>query len=365
MAKTLIITAIPVVLLPTLAIASEVSVYGLVDTSVAVSKAKGQPTKVKLIDGAAGGSSWGITGVETLAGGVKVGFTLERGFQLNNGEAGEPDLAWGSQTTMYISGPLGELALGYMGALGSYESSYSILDASAIGNDYLEAAIDNVFVLGQKTNNTVLYISPDFSGLKLYLQYSNGTASDEFKWSKNSHLYALGFSYEQGAFNLVGTAECFDNKGRKDKTTMIYGFSASYKFPIAKVYFGYQYARGFHRFNQLQDWYLGKEGAVQNAFALSADIAFNGGSLQIGANYGFGKIKSTNALTDPEGNAERLSRKDFDRLNFGVVYEYPLSQSTFVYTWGAAQKGGKAFKEKKVRSEFDSFSFGFGLAHNF
>ena len=238
---------------------------------------------------------------------------------------------------------------------------------SPIGTDYLQAGLGNVFVTGQINNNSVVYVSPEFGGLKLHVQYSNGTQADDKKWSLNDHYYGLGLTYELGNLSLAGIVERYDYKSFRDedtKASMIYSLSASYDFEVAKVFIGYQYASRFHTVDQLEDAFVGGKGMNQNAFTLGTEIPAAGGTLKLAANYGFGKVKSADQVTFGD-NKVNLNKDKFNRFTVGAAYEYPFSKRTFVYGWGAYATAGKLFKEKAVEGNFKSWSVGLGLHHNF
>ena len=65
--------------------ASNVTLYGVMDGGVVVSKAKKEDTKVQAKSGFNSGSRWGLKGVEELGNGYTVGFQLEQGFNLDDG----------------------------------------------------------------------------------------------------------------------------------------------------------------------------------------------------------------------------------------------------------------------------------------
>lgn len=343
---------------------SQVTLYGTIDGAVVVNKAKGGDATVSLDDGIAGGCVWGLEGSEDLGNGYSVGFLLENGFTMDNGAAGEDGKAFSKQATLSLSGNFGELAFGRMGGLASYEGSYSIWDASPLGTDYLQGGLGNTFVTGQINNNSIVYVSPEFGGLKIHAQYSNGVEEDTQKWSRNSHYYGLGATYEIGNLSLAGIVERFDNKGaeNKDKATMVYSLSAAYDFEVAKAFFGYQYASRFHGFDQLEDVTVAGKGMNQNAFTLGAEVPAAGGTFKVAANYGFGKVKSADGVVVGD---EKLSNDKFNRVTVGAAYEYPLSKRTFVYGWGAYATAGKMLKEKAVEENFKSWSLGLGLHHAF
>ncbi len=351
---------------------SQVTLYGTIDGAVAVQKSKGESATVSLEDGIAGGSVWGIEGTEDLGNGYEVGFLLENSYTMDTGNVGEDGKAWAKQATLRISGGFGEVAFGRMGGLASYEGSYSIWDASPFGTDYLQAGLGNVFVTGQINNNSIVYVSPEFGGLQISAMYSNGVEEDTSKWSLNDHYYGIGLTYGIGDLTLTGIIERQDYKsmaGFADagdtKATMIYSLSLAYDFEVAKVYFGYQYASHMHTVDQLEDVFVLGKGANQNAFSLGTEVPLAGGTLKAAVNYGFGKVKS-DYLNEEDGEvASGINNKKFNRLSLGAAYEYPLSKRTFVYGWGAWQKGGKLFKEEAVRSDFENWSLGIGLHHDF
>ena len=61
--------------------ASNVTLYGVIDEAVTVTKHKGESAVVKLDNGIYAGSRCGLTGLEDLGNGNSVGFLLEQGFK--------------------------------------------------------------------------------------------------------------------------------------------------------------------------------------------------------------------------------------------------------------------------------------------
>ena len=343
-----------------------VSIFGTIGLSVAVQKSKGRDTVVEISDGVTGGGGWGVSGSEVLGNGISVGFYLDNGFSSSTGETGEKGLAWSNQASLSISGAFGEFSVGRMGGLASYQGNYSIWNASPMGTDYAQASLANVFYTDQPyLNNTIYYGTPEFSGLRLYAMYSNGTGQDDHKWSRNAHYFGLGTTYEVGAWQLAGTVERYDHKGSSDmKPSWVYSLSIVRELGTLKVNFGYQYASRFHGFNQLTGWNFLGDGLSQNAFSLGMSIPVWGGHLKAMSGFAFGKIESS-VITSETGENQRLNSNRFNRFNLGMAYEYPLSKRTMVYTWAAAQKGGKALKTENVRSEFQNWSVGCGMTHSF
>ena len=68
---------------------SNVTLYGVIDQAVAVTKHKHEAAKVRIDDGIYAGSRFGIKGTEDLGNGNSVGFILEQGFYADSGDAAE------------------------------------------------------------------------------------------------------------------------------------------------------------------------------------------------------------------------------------------------------------------------------------
>lgn len=184
--------------------ASNVTLYGVIEEGVVVSKAKHKDTMVDLKAGFDSGNRWGIKGVEDLGNGYSVGFILEQGFSADDGQSyTEKDAAgtkkggyaFGREAILNVKGGFGSLAFGRTGGL-AFAQSQSIRTGWVFGTGYQAAAWNALDWVAKRMNNTVSYATPVFSGFSVHAMYSNsgtdGTATDGEKWSKNGHYYGLG-----------------------------------------------------------------------------------------------------------------------------------------------------------------------------
>ena len=87
--------------------ASNVTLYGVIEEGVVVSKAKHADTMVDLKAGFDSGNRWGIKGVEDLGNGYNVGFILEQGFTADNGGEGVEGKAFNRESILYVNGGFG------------------------------------------------------------------------------------------------------------------------------------------------------------------------------------------------------------------------------------------------------------------
>lgn len=82
--------------------ASDVTLYGVVDGAVSVSKAKGKAARVGFDNGIWAGSRFGIKGNEDLGSGYNLGFILEQGFKTFSGDAMNSSKAFARQSTLSV-----------------------------------------------------------------------------------------------------------------------------------------------------------------------------------------------------------------------------------------------------------------------
>ena len=82
-----------------------------------------------------------------------------------------------------------------MGGLSSADGTYTILDGATIGKSYNEAGLTSIYVTTPFTNNAVVYVSPEFGGVKFHAMYSNDLYDDTNKWSEFTHTYGAGLTY--------------------------------------------------------------------------------------------------------------------------------------------------------------------------
>lgn len=334
--------------------ASEIQVVGNLDGSVNVSKVYGEDTKVQFASGFRHGSSLGIIGTEDLGGGNEVGFFLDQGFSLMNGQVvdGPEDSAFSREAMLYYKGGIGKLGLGRFGTLSSGTGSFTMLSGWVFGTTYTTAAWSEFgrVIPQYRLNNAVAYVTPDLSGFTFSLMYSNGTPNDNNRWSRNSHYYGVAARYEQANLLTSLVLESADhkdpgtigNRGRRYEVN--YGMEA--KFSAFTAMFAYQ----FHSQEQ---------GIKDNIFGVSARIPALGGDVLVGTRYLFGKNDSAN-LGDRENKRRAWS------LN--AAYEYPLSKRSTLWAYGGVASGKKGLSTDFIegrRVNYNGWQTVFGMTHKF
>ena len=333
--------------------ASNVTLYGVIETGVVVEKAKHQDTTVQMKSGFDQGSRWGIKGTEELGNGYSVGFILEQGFDSDNGEQASGTKQFSRESILNVKGGFGSLAFGRTGSLSSGAQSQQILTGWAFGTGFGISAW-NANSLGATTqkatwrmDNTISYATPKFGGFSLHAMYSNGFKADDKKWSQNLHYYGLGAKYQEGAINSSLIFEALDNKGLAEKALYTINYGLEYNLGSVTPMFAYRFIT--------QD-----EGYKLHKFGLSAKINVGGGDALIGASYLFGKNDKIKTGDD-----------DVRSWNIGAGYIYPLSKRTALKAYAGYADSGKSWKDvsldadSKVTAVYNGYQVFFGLRHQF
>lgn len=161
-----------------------------------------------------------------------------------------PTVFFDQESRLYISGSLSTLSLGRMGTLNAGSGTYDVFMATgdAMDGGYSDY-IGTGFWLDRGINdNTITYLSPEFNGLTLYAQYSNGLDGDDTLSSRDKDRYAaVGMSYSKGALSMALVLDTViknrsvDNvyvKELDDAKSLSFGFN--YDLGFIKPFFGVQ-----------------------------------------------------------------------------------------------------------------------------
>jgi len=178
---------------------SSATLYGVVDEGFMVSTNANGSRQFALASGTDSGSRWGLKGVEDLGGGASALFTLENGFNSNTGALGQNGTLFGRQAFVGLSSKtLGTVILGRQ-----YPTGYDFVGPFSAGGDWAGTGagygahpgdLDNLDGT-YRTNNTVKYKSPSFSGASFGAMYSFGGVAGNMT---RNEVYSLGAGYANG-----------------------------------------------------------------------------------------------------------------------------------------------------------------------
>ena len=176
---------------------SSVTLYGVADAGVTY--LNGNDNWSGVTSGNNLTSRLGFRGTEDLGGGLKANFVLEGGFNLDNGDgassyagakAGE-GFQFKRRSTVGLAGSFGEVRLGReLTAAYNATARYDVFGSVGIGQSRLWAdgniadPINNVnanagaVTTNQRISNALTYVSPDFSGFKVGVNYGFGETTN-------------------------------------------------------------------------------------------------------------------------------------------------------------------------------------------
>mgnify|MGYP001054121794 CR=1 FL=1 len=362
------------------ALAADVQLYGIVDTGVGYNHVDvdglgdGQDIDTfQMKSGQASGSRWGLKGTEDLGNGLTVGFILEDGFSSDTGADSAP--MFNRESSLFIEGGFGKLAMGRMGSLNNGQSSWAKVGMiNAFGTsdwgDY-SVQVGNVMSTAAQWDNMVAYQTPDFAGFKVYAQYGMGTNDNENE-SRSDRYYALGATYNNGPFagyfavDSINYQTADANGALKnasdidDSLTVTLG--GSYDFEVVKVYLGAQYFDEVKLSNfkgVIKAAGVGQSNKVKGyGISLTGDAPVLGGKAMFGIGY-----------TDAESadSEDKTADVELQRYVVSVGYDYPFSKRTDVYAVASYMQDSWEDKSKaeKVDADPSAYTFYVGLRHRF
>lgn len=219
---------------------SKVTVYGVVDLGVEVSRA-GEGNRQRMISGGSAGNRLGFQGMEDLGGGLTAQFKLEQGFTADDGQLAQGGRAFGRESSVGLSSrSLGTVSMGripmpyYLALNGidafSWTGSGGMLSLTQSGSSSRQLL---PLAITARADNSISYVSPKLGGLEWRIQGA---------FSENSttlgSLYSTSLRYRQGALDtLVAWARQYgahSNAGNVTAWTM----GGNYDLGSFKIYAG-------------------------------------------------------------------------------------------------------------------------------
>ena len=358
------------------ACAADVTLYGKADAGLVYTNTKttsSEDATVKahnfgLESGVNSASRFGLKGTEDLGNGLKVGFKLENGFNVDDGTLGNGGRLFGREASLSVSGDFGTLSAGRMGGVGSGAGTYNLFTATA---DAFDGGNVDVFglVTTERYDNMLTYQTPKFAVVQATFQYSFKGNNKEDKDLQKKGFYdpatgregsaatdryaSMGLTGDFGALQTVLTYEYLDyasNNGadlrNKDiQNGQILSLGGNYDCGFAKTFIAAQYFKDL-AFSEdtvtARDPASDYEGVSYGkgyALALGTIVPVAGGDLTTAVYY---------RDADLEWDAFPGEKDTAKYTGVTVKYEYPLSKRTSVYT-------GAGFGQEKIESNADSY----------
>lgn len=355
MKKTLLALAVLSSLSAVAAAQTNVTIYGVADAGIAYDKniSGASSSTWKLQSGQQSTSRLGFKGTEDLGGGLSALFTLENGFNIDDGSLGNNGRLFGRQAWVGLNGDFGTVKLGRQQTM-LYNSLLTIdpFELNLAGNSqkifgYGLYAVDPL----SRTDNTLNYASPNVGGFVGQVSYVFGEQPGSFSQQRQA---ALGLSYNNGPINVqfvyhdargatfAGTPAAVAQFAALGvgatadlRTTMVGG---TYDFGVAKAHFAFADSKADNGVVQTKDrnWLLG----------VSAPI----GGDTIVADYVRNDVRDiSNGVTS----------------QYAIGYTHPLSKRTNIYSSLGYTKNDSNVRLNAAANGENGTLFNVGVRHRF
>ena len=343
---------------------SSVTLYGVADVFVGSAKTEvgGAGLRQNVVNTSGiNGSRWGLRGSEDLGGGMKAIFTLESGFNLDNGSSAQSGQLFGRQAFVGLESGFGTVSLGRQ--YSAYDALHSATNmngdaftfnaASGTLNVNGASPASNIGVSANgmadytsRVNNSIAYTSPSFSGFSGAVVYSFGenkntvtpvgqlaanndatdNASVHLKYANGPLLVGYAYQQEKTVNSTVGSPTL--GAQDKNKYNLV---GATYDFGVVKLNGSYNQAKN----NTFKD----KEYQV--------GVAVPFGAAAISAGYAHSKSEGLGVEATGKG--------------YSILGTYDLSKRTRLY---AGAQNTKAFVLNSPL-ETETTVYGLGVRHSF
>ncbi|HYD94784.1 MAG TPA: porin [Noviherbaspirillum sp.] len=316
---------------------TNVTIYGVADAGISRVD-NGATTTTRMDSGIQSGSRVGFRGTEDLGGGLSAIFTLENGFNIDDGTLGQGGRLFGRQAFVGLSsGSAGAIKFGRQ--YNPIRTAVENIDPFALG---LAGNASNVFnVYGDRADNTINYSTPKLGGFSGQLAYSLGEAAGST--SVGRHL-GLSAGYAAGPLNII-LAHHDQNivaagaANGDSKTTLLGG---TYDFGILKLHAAYARNKGAN---------------AAGVTTIDRDDALLGLTVPVGATSRV--LASWIRRSDDIG-----ANRDADQIALG--YTYDLSKRTNLYTsYARTRNEAAAALNGASAAGRDPSIFNVGVRHRF
>ncbi|MEM5433658.1 porin [Paraburkholderia diazotrophica] len=251
MKKTLIVAGILGAFAATAHAQSSVTLYGTLDAGLVYTNNQAGHSNWQQGSGTVSDTYFGLRGSEDLGNGLHAIFTLENGFDLNNGSLKESNTLFNRQAYVGLqSNQFGTLTLGrqydsmvdYLAPLSAAGSGFG---NNLAGHPFDNDNLDNSFSI----KNAVKYTSANYAGLQFGGLYGFSNEANGFA---DNRAWSAGASYKNGPLNIAAAYLQLNNAGSNNtngaisagrggaaqlaaQTQRSYGVGANYTYGPATV----------------------------------------------------------------------------------------------------------------------------------
>lgn len=329
---------------------TQVTLYGIVDLGVGYQKLKANgnsASKFGINSGNQSGSRWGLRGTEDLGGGTRAVFTLESGFNANNGTSGQNGRLFGRQATVGLANDAwGQLDLGrqtniaskYFASIDPFGASFGLANMGHGFSSTNTARYDNM----------VMFQTPSYSGFQLGAGYSFnsgiGAGGNGFRTNDNNRAITAGGRYVNGPLNIAAAYDQLNPASNAAGSAKVrsYLVGGSFDFEVFKLALAWGQTRN--------GWFVGQdENVLGGDLAAAGPVRAGTNQFGVGSNasgfrassYMVGATVPLGAAANLFGSWQRIDPRnanltggDKKSNSYSLGLTYDLSKRTNLYAYG-------------------------------
>lgn len=329
---------------------TNVTIYGVVDAGVRYEKGitTNDEANWKLQSGQQSGSRLGFKGSEDLGGGLSAIFTLENGFNADDGTLGNNNRLFGRQAWVGLQGGFGSVKLGRQ-----QTPLYYALNAVDPFGINLAGNAQSFFGYGlygadplSRTDNTINYTTTNFGGFTGTVSYGFGEEAGD---SSVRRQIAAGLSYVNGPLNVQFAYH------KANDATLTAGGAPADTFGVGTA--------------NLRTAFIG---ATYDFGVAKAHLAFADGKADTGTefdnrNYLIG-VSAPVGVGTVMASYNRNDVRDVDdgvTNHYAIGYSHPLSKRTNLYTSFGYTRNDDDVRLNAFANGESSRLFNVGVRHTF
>jgi predicted porin len=287
---------------------SSVTLFGTLDVNGRYVKADGRDRALTEGTDGINSSQLGLRGVEDLGGGLKAGFTLLSGINVNDGRTNSK--FWNRRSTVSLFGNWGEVRLGR-----DYTPDFwSLTLFDAFGTNGLGSSLNvRQLYAGTRRDNSIGYFLPANIGgfygqaMTAAANGSGAAAGNATTLDRFGRYFGFRAGFAAGPFDV---AFAFGDQRRNDLATVpsqkTWNLGGSWDFGVAKILGYYDH----------EDLNSSPVGLKEDNWSISGVIPFGQSEVHLG--YDWDKLKPS------AGHSQTVDQ-------FKGTYQYNLSKRTAVY----------------------------------
>jgi predicted porin len=372
---------------------SSVTLYGIIDLGVQWNESGvnrgtsstpnwSQESAWSIDSGFQSGSRFGLRGSEALGRSWSAVFTLEGGFDASTGTSSQGGRLFGRQAWAGLQhAALGTIALGHIATPSSGSGAFDLWSpVDPFGCSWGVAGLGNTFLpcATLREDNSIIWASPSWGGLKLAAQYSsNVDLAESAPQGTNTSAYNLGANWAWGPLFLAATYDVIayadagtagrPGAGNPDQKMLQLGGTFDFKF--LKLYGAW--ADQSNISTAMTQSGIGN--GLPSAIVPTGIGYYDNSAWMLGVTVPLfgGNVRGSYQYSDAKNIINGLAQFEPDYSVWGLGYDFPFSRRTNVYVgyaqreWDGrvTQTSGTALPQ--ASQIFDRKQFAVGLRHLF